>query len=143
MIPRNIALILGITSCLLGGLIYILFRDDELILFSWINTIGASHIVEQIRFYTYGIVHNEFILYSLPDGLWLFSYILMIGYVWNMDMRKIGMFVLPMATFAIGCEGLQKTGCINGTYDWSDMVTYIISILLGFTILMILKNVEQ
>lgn len=139
MKPRKISLILGITSCLLGGLIYILLRSKDLILFSWINSIRANPIVEWFRLYTYGIIHNEFIIYSLPDGLWLLSYIMIIGSIWNMDILRTVLFVFPLAAFAIGCEGLQKAKLVNGTFDWNDIISYILAIILGFSVLTIIN----
>lgn len=140
MIPRRIALILGIANCLLGGVIYILLRSKCIIFLSWLDAIGATPVVDRLRLYTYGCISNEFILFSLPDGLWLLSYILIMGYVWHMDIRRTALFVMPLAAFAIGCEILQRVGLVSGTFDWNDILAYCIAITIGFAILIILNK---
>ena len=59
-----------------GGLIYVCFRSKTLRFFAWIDKIGFSNVVNEIRIIIYPckeILPNWFIN-SLPDGLWVYSF---------------------------------------------------------------------
>lgn len=61
---------------LFGGLIYVLFRSQSLIMFGWVNAIGMYELINLLRTYINAnetLMPNWFI-YSLPDGLWIYSF---------------------------------------------------------------------
>ena len=67
-------LLLGI-----GGSIYLLFRPKTLLMFKWVESLGLSEHIDRLRDMVSNITLNHITLYSLPDGLWLASYIIVVN----------------------------------------------------------------
>lgn len=63
----------------LGGSIYILFRPKSLQMFNWIDNLGLTNLVNRLREDVSELSLGHITLYSLPDGLWLASYIIMVN----------------------------------------------------------------
>lgn len=105
---------------LLGSLIYLIFRQD-IVAFSIISNdcLNAIKInLSNERATTY------FFLYCLPDALWYLSLLFFqIPYIHNLR-GKVLFGVSAMLPFVL--EFLQKSGIIRGTFDWWDILTYII-----------------
>ena len=72
-IPYFVHIILPL---LLGGGIYVLFRATNLILFQWLHALGLADFVETLRAMKWieSINLPNWILYSLPDALWLYAF---------------------------------------------------------------------
>ncbi|OJJ22503.1 hypothetical protein BKI52_07430 [marine bacterium AO1-C] len=132
-------LLLGcIISLLGGGLIYLGFRSDTLILFDWISFIGLDHLIERLRFYTlpYAKYIPEWILFSLPDGLWMFSYGCGICYLWrNKQSKQPHWWISLIALFILSVEILQLLQITPGTFDPLDLVFYLLGALLPLVFL--------
>ena len=127
-------LVIGhITTLLIGGLIYLLFRVETLKMFEWLNSLGILNSLHNLRAQVNPIFGDlpGWFLFSLPDGLWIFSYISLMLYVWNNTISKhsvFWIFIVPVLTlmFEIG----QLFNIVPGTFDIIDIVFYIIGILL-------------
>ena len=61
---------------LLGGFIYILLRSSSLLMFQWFESIGILEIVLSFRNISIGLKTSvpSWFYYSLPDGLWVYSF---------------------------------------------------------------------
>ena len=75
---RIVKVILSFAILIIGGLIYVGFRDKSLLMFTWFEQLGVSGEVDAIRGLVnsggvYGWVKN-----SLPDGLWIFAYLFLV-----------------------------------------------------------------
>lgn len=124
---------LAILFFMVGGAIYVSYRVKTLNMFGWFNFLGLDHYVDYLRsnIGTYKI--SNFVKYSLPDGLWLFSYFLVIKAIYNTEMSKaaiISYTALPLV--AIGSEILQIFNLVPGVFDIYDLICYICSILIFF-----------
>lgn len=114
---------------LLGGLIYVLFRSQSLIMFGWVNAIGMYELINLLRAYinAYEVLIPNWFIYSLPDGLWIFSFtsalIIVNGCKWNE--YKVWL-LLPIG---FGIEFLQLLGIFKGTFDVNDLFFYFIGIV--------------
>ena len=65
------------------------------------------------------------VLYSLPDGAWLYSYIAFIRAVWSGASRRWMMaWIGPGLLMGPGMELGQGAGLIDGTFDWLDLGFY-------------------
>lgn len=122
-----------IGTLLLGGLIYILFRADTLKMFGWYNNLGISNSIDKLRVFPNQIVDvlPNWFLFSLPDGLWIFSYISLMLYIWNNSITKhsiVWIFIIPLLTLAF--EFGQLFNIVPGTFDIVDIVFYILGIFL-------------
>jgi hypothetical protein len=113
-----------------GASIYLLFRKDSLIVFSWLDYIGASDTLFMIRENIFFIRKYipDIILYSLPDGIWVYSGTVAFVIVWKRNPNNffsIFWISLPFLC-AIVIEVLQLFGIANGTFCWLDIVICIL-----------------
>ena len=90
-----------VLTLIIGGLIYILFRTDSLVMFKWFAALSLDKPIEYLRDSTLTVKNHlpDWFLFSLPDGLWIFSYI----------------------TFELG----QLFNIVPGTFDAIDLIFYI------------------
>ena len=114
----------------LCGMMYITFRPDTLKMFHWFKVFGLLDYLDELQ-------HNparvpSWMLYNLPDGIWLFAYSILIGCIWNFKIRDCWMFILVMPFICIPHEFLQGLGIMHGTYDPSDVLAYLLAIIAGF-----------
>ena len=115
-------------TLLLGGLVYISFRQDTLKMFNWFDLINLSEAILGLRSYTLALADflPNWFLYSVPDGLWLFSYISILLVVWDNKISKHNIhWLLLVPTIAIVSEIGQLLGIVPGTFDILDLTFYI------------------
>ena len=122
-------------SLIFGGLIYVFFRSYNIKMFRWYEFIGLDNFITSIRRIT--VNHNNlfpsWFLYSLPDGLWIFSYTCLMFYIWDnkITLKNVfWVFIIPIS--AIISELGQMTKYINGTFDILDLVFYFLGMSLPF-----------
>ena len=124
-----------IIPLLFGGLIYVFFRTSSLLMFSWYKNIGLGEVLSRLRKSTIPIAGfiPDWILYSLPDGLWIFSYVCLILFIWknSVSLRNI-FWILIIPGLAISSELCQRFTFITGTFDWTDLLLYIFGMTLPF-----------
>lgn len=72
----------------LGGYIYIVFRPLSLHMFSWFESLEAMDRIETIRHDPLLRTDSKFIIYSLPNGLWAASYILIMDAIWTHNKKN-------------------------------------------------------
>jgi hypothetical protein len=123
---------------LLGGLIYVLFRTESIRFFDYLTYVELDKPLSIIRSIT--LPMNQFIpewvIYSLPDGLWLFSFSLLINKIWTKeDKIQFWFWMLLFPCTAIIWELGQAFQVISGTFDWIDTFIY-----LTVTFLIIYRN---
>ena len=124
-------------TLLFGGLIYVLFRQDSLKMFSWFESINLSNAISELRLFTLPLsIHlPDWFLYSLPDGLWLFSYISFLLVVWSNVISKYNIhWVLLVPLIAVFSEIGQLIKVIPGTFDIIDLGFYLLGTALPILI---------
>lgn len=130
--------ILGhVTTLLLGGLIYILFRQETLQMFGWFDSINLLGIISELRELTIPMKKYlpEWFIYSLPDGLWVFSYVSGLMLVWDNHINKSNFFWIILIPFlSLSSEFVQFYNLIPGTFDLMDMTFYLIGAVLPIII---------
>ena len=91
---KQIKFIVGVLLPLLtGSFIYILFRVETLKMFSWFIKLGIQEEIELLRI-TFSFIRLPYwILFVLPDGLWLFSFISFQQLVWNLIINRVKVFL--------------------------------------------------
>ena len=77
---RILTVALAMLSFSIGGGIYLLWRSTTLLMFGWLKAIGLYDMVLRLR---PDDKVDSWLVYSLPDGLWLFAYILLMGVLWR------------------------------------------------------------
>ena len=130
--------LLACTPLTIGGLLYLGYRNTNLLMFRWANYLGLSRIVNSWRKFCFQYPLPEWCYYALPDGLWLLSYILLINIIWNSHTWKSIIWIYALPAIAITSELLQLLNPYFGTFDIMDIVCY-----LGAVILFELKNTTQ
>lgn len=135
--PFNLIIFYSAVSLLSGAAIYLFFRPDGPIFFDWLNKIGLQESVESIRSNSmiwYPFL-PEWMVFSLPNGLWAFSYSALIFFVWFNSTSKIKFFwigTIPILVF--GFELLQLTGSFPGTFCKQDIFFLFAGMIGGITI---------
>ena len=113
----------------LGTLIYILFRKDSLTIFTWINTISLLDEVTVLRDTLSSFKEKlpEIILYSLPNGIWVYSATYLMGKIWKNCLKdiKVWFWIFLPFVFGIAAELSQLIQLIEGYYCPYDMLFYI------------------
>lgn len=137
-------IILGsLFSIFSGGLIYVLFRQDSLKMFSWFESVNLSNSISEMRLFTLplSIYLPDWFLYSLPDGLWLFSYVSFLLVVWGNVISKHNIhWVILVPLIAIFSELGQLIKVIPGTFDVVDLCSYVLGAVLPILIFANLKT---
>jgi len=120
---------------LVGGLIYILWRTDSLLMFHWFDSIGIDNTIKVARGFT-GIFNlPQWIIFSLPDALWVFAFTNMMIIIWNHEISRQSFFWIISAPFiGIFSEIGQALGFVPGTYDSVDLLFILIASALPFII---------
>jgi len=122
-------------SLIIGGLIYILFRSNSLLMFEWFALLGILDLVIFCRGMIDPILHliPSWILYSAPDGLWMFSYMCFILMVWgnSIDYKNL-IWIILLPLYAFYTEFGQFFGFVSGTFDFLDLFFYFLGCLFPF-----------
>ena len=130
-------LLIGIMPVFIGGFIYLTYRTENLLMFGWFEKIGLYSLIDFLR-------NNEFlqkmnipnwIKYSLPDALWLFSFIYVVLTLWSFQINRHSIFWITLVP-AIGLfsELGQLFGIIPGTFDVVDLFLLVLASILPFLI---------
>ena len=115
--------ILSIILVSIGGCIYLMQRTTGLLMFRIIDFLGMTDVVATLR--TYAMQWPEFVVFSLPGGLWSASYVLLADAVFAGQSNLIRLSwgsLIPM--IGVVSELLQAMGLCPGTADWQDAVCY-------------------
>ena len=125
-----------IIPVLIGGFIYILFRENNLLMFSWFESLGLDSITNYLRNnYLFNNQIPEWIIYSLPDGIWIYSFTSLMLIIWYRDSNKIKYYWLLIGPIlGVSAEICQLIEIIPGTYDNLDLAFCICGSFIPFYI---------
>ena len=115
--------ILSIILVSIGGCIYLMQRTTGLLMFRIIDFLGLTDAVATLR--ASAMQWPEFVVFSLPGGLWSASYVLLADAVLchqSMAMRLAWGSLIPI--IGVVSELLQALRLCPGTADWQDAVCY-------------------
>ena len=127
----------------IGTLMYVLFRNKSILVFDWINSINIIRPINYLREMT--ICSKQYLpnwfIFSLPGGLWTFSYVTLVMLIWNNEIKRKNIFwLILLPAIAIISEIGQCLKLFPGTFDLNDILFYI----LGFiTPLILFKNKQS
>lgn len=122
-----------------GLIIYGGWRITVPTIFVSLNDYGIGYMSLRLRNFVdgLGIVPPDWMVYSLPQGLWVFSYTLIIGIIWNGAPKLLQWIWMSTAIIlAIGWETLQYLNVLSGSFCWMDLSLG----LAGFGLAMLLIN---
>lgn len=128
-----------------GGIIYLLFRVDSLMMFRWVDAIGVKPVLDELRIYctTIQMDNLNWFFFSLPDGLWVYSFTSFMLIIWGFKFSRHSIFWISIGPLlALGSEMGQAFGVVRGTFDSIDFLLYLIGSILPVVILF-LRNQER
>jgi hypothetical protein len=110
--------------------IYILFRPQNILVFGLLDDLGLMPIVDSLRMHTSGIMLPSFVINSVPSGLWTASYLMAMYLTTTGASRKQKLVLsLPLPITAIILEFFQLFGWCSGTFDFYDLLCYMIPLI--------------
>ena len=121
-----------------GGMIYLLFRAKSLLMFRWVDTIGAEPFLDHMRAYcaTSSTDNFHWFFYSLPDGLWVYSLTAFMLLVWERRLsRSSFLWVSIGPLLALGGEIGTARGIVIGTFDPTDSILCLIGSFIPLVVL--------
>ena len=125
--------IFGIIFLACGCTIYLLFRSKSLNIYHWCAIMGASNIIDTLRYSVQDWKVSDIVKYCIPDGLYCAAYILIIDAIWKNDnhfIKYIIISLVPLVT--ISSELLQYFGLVKGTFDVYDLICYSVPPMIYF-----------
>ncbi len=136
---RTRLLFYSIFSLAVGVLIYVCFRSNSIKILGFVD--NKFSFLHQMRLEMNSVSRfvPNFVIYNLPDGLFLFSYTTCMLWLWDENQYKYyWVFIIPLLLVII--ELLQINHTLPGTFDILDIVFYIIFIIFTFQIINYEKN---
>ena len=129
-------LIVDLSLITIGGFIYILFRTESLLLFSWIKSLSLYPFVNELRYLSqpYCKYVPVCIIYSLPNALWLLSGLISFYLIWDEKSKGYYFWIIFFIFISIGLEVGQGLKLIAGNYDNLDLFFLIFTVILFFLI---------
>ena len=127
---------------ILGGIIYAIYRTENLKMFKWFKELGIYNEIKKIRDNdgVKTIKMPEWIIYSLPDALWLLSLNFTIIIFWKFKINKHSIIWIILTTIiGLYSEIGQYLKIIPGTFDNKDLISLIIAIIVPFLFLKKIK----
>lgn len=102
----------------IGSMIYVLFREKNLLMFEWFNYFRLDFIIDFLRnnFYKYRTYVPKSVLFSLPDALWVYSFTMFLSIYSKNRIILSAIFVGSIIT-----EILQLWFVV-GTFDIYDVI---------------------
>ena len=102
----------------IGSMIYILFREKNLLMFEWFSYFKLDFIIDFLRnnFYEYRTYIPKSVLFSLPDALWVYSFTMFLSIYFKNKIILSAIFVGSIIT-----EILQLWFVV-GTFDIYDVI---------------------
>ena len=127
MQKSNYILILAFVMLILGGCIYIFFRE-EVIFTSWIPDSWLTILPNYSDKIDSDSLLGHVFLYSIADALWYASLLLL-----DYRLRSNTLYSQVITLLAISSpyiiELLQLCHIMPGTFDWIDIIIYLLTLI--------------
>ncbi len=134
---RFFKIFLGFIFLFIGSYLYLKFRSESLLMFSWAENLGLNFIINAVRnsYEGQNFYQMKILIYSLPYGLWVISFCCFIGAIWQNDRSISGIiWRIFVPVIAISSEILQMFGFLPGSFDINDLSVLIVSTIIGLAI---------
>ena len=133
----------SVLSIFIGGIIYVLFRENSLLMFQWIDNLCGYSLLIPMRnsLESMRSILPSWLIYSLPGGLWIYSSVVLFGLIWCSEKKYLyyfWIFLLPIT--ALISEAGQFINIIPGTYCYSDIFMYVFMSFFGYALCQKYKN---
>lgn len=131
-------ILFGLSALMMGGLLYILFRES-----SHIGSFFSNSACVRMLRSLMEPLSSDLAQFYLPDLLWVFS--LSCGLLAIGDDGERNIFWCGAVAFGCGCcwELLQFTGAVSGTGDGIDVLMYLLGSLIFLQINLKERNMKR
>jgi len=127
--------ILAFISLSIGLFIYLVWRDITNPFYKWTVKFGVSENINVIRETVSSFEMPSWFIYSLPDGLWMFSFVLFMSTLWNNNKSGSGkVWIILSISAGISFEVSQAYIPGMGVFDWIDLSVILLGGLLPILI---------
>jgi hypothetical protein len=135
-------MLLALFPLFIGGLIYICFRNEDILFFSWMRFLNINYsLLRQIELKNNII--SSYIVFSLPNGLWVLSGLLLLKVFLENEKRLLAIYSIIFIMVSILYEISQLIDIIPGTFDIADIITIIIFSNIGLFVNIYRKNIKN
>jgi hypothetical protein len=134
---KRSCLCLSAFALLLGGIIYIFFRTPKPEFLHYIRAYGIEVLINSARRKAVSITpfFPDWLIFSLPDGLWAFAYAALITAIWNGSKSPLKYpWMASIPFLVIGFEFLQYLHILPGTFCLQDLAFEIAGLIIGIAI---------
>jgi hypothetical protein len=107
-------------------MLYVLYAPQSLLVFDWCAALGLEVVVSSLRAQV--AAPPPPLYQSIPDGLWVYSSTLLLAIPWVEAKLQGEAFVwlsIPIM-LALGAEAGQAAGVVQGTFDFKDLMGYVL-----------------
>lgn len=113
-------------SLLISLFIYLFYRTEKTVVTEmFISIISLDKYIALKKTITSALTLNEFIIFSLPEGLWVFCITLTSKFMFiKVGKREFNLVYAPLL-FSIGLEIFQLLHLTNGRFDFLDIAVSI------------------
>lgn len=115
----------GVLPVVAGAAIYVLFRSPRLRVFDWLQAAGLGGAVPAARAWARPAVDvlPEWLLFSAPDGLWIYGLTACLALVWRGEPGRARRLWLCLPILLGGGGELgQLAGLVPGVFDPADLL---------------------
>jgi len=124
MLRINNIIIHVIIPMIIGGLLYILYRDNSLLMFYWFRSLGIENFIILMRENV--LLVNKipnWVIFNLPNGIWIYSLTSLMLIIWYKDINKLKYIWLAIGPIiGISAEIGQFIHILPGTFDTTDLI---------------------
>ncbi len=123
--------ILSLLLLFIGGMIYVLYRPQNILLFRITDVLGIGTFISSIRESSSFVILPSICINSVPAGLWTASYLILMYCNTKFYSKKTRMMLsLPLPVSMIVLEFMQLFGWCPGTFDFNDLICYVIPLII-------------
>jgi hypothetical protein len=109
-----------------GGLIYLRWRNTNLLMFRWFRVLGLETFIDWIR--TGAGETSGWLAYSLPDGLWVYALTALMILLWRDARSPMKYLWLSLGVLlGAGSELGQLAGVVPGSFDVIDLLVCLLA----------------
>jgi len=134
-------MLVAIIPLIVGGIIYIIWRVDSLLMFAWIESFGLTDFLTILRdnYKHYNI--PTWALYNLPNGTWTYTFTFVMSYIWikELSLKKYFYISLPLL-LGVFFEFGQLIKIFPGVFCYGDILAHFGGASMGCLMLLILNR---
>jgi hypothetical protein len=109
----------SLASLCLGLLIYLFFRNLNIVLFTWLP---KPPVLDALFIPLKPSVFSSFLRYHLPDILWFLSGVLFVRFLWFNERKWQRLYIAAFYAIALILEISQVWERVPGTFDPLDLL---------------------